>query len=33
MSGYWRVLAAAISLLASTYGHGALVPRDRKSVV
>src|SRR4030088_1186866 len=27
MSRYWRVLAAAISLLTSTYGHGALVPR------
>ena len=27
MSHYWRSLAAAISLLISTYGHGALVPR------
>src|SRR5260370_42402524 len=27
MSHYWRGLAAAISLLISTYGHGALVPR------
>src|SRR4030081_2264943 len=27
MSRYWRILAAAISLLTSTYGHGALVPR------
>src|SRR3981189_1963570 len=30
MSRYWRVLAAAISLLTSAYGHGAghaLVPR------
>ncbi len=27
MSRYWRVLAAAIWLLTSTYGHSALVPR------
>src|SRR6202023_3514006 len=27
MSHSWRVLAAAISLLISTYGHGALVAR------
>src|ERR1700756_4456915 len=30
MSSYWRVLAAAVSLLTSTFGHGStntLVPR------
>src|SRR5258708_8269193 len=27
MSHYWRVLTADLSLLPSTYGHGALVPR------